>query len=1795
MKKSSKSLSVLLASTAVLGGAVVSPFFEQKVKAEVDSQTKLSTASAKEAAEAVTTVSTKKAIAAQFAAKGVDFEKMNPAQVSDAYVDVVVQLSSQPASQNGSLVKDYSSTAEIENESDKVIASQVSVKQQVEAITNQGISDSYGYVVNGFSTKVKVKDIEKIRRIQGVKSVTLDNVFFPAEANADSMANVQTVWSNYKYKGEKTVVSVIDTGIDVTHKDMRLSDDTNVKLTPDDVNDFIDEVGHGKYFTAKVPYGYNYADGNSEFVYDDDPTEQHGMHVAGIIGANGTGDNPVTSAVGVAPEAQLLAMKVFTNSDSSATTGTSTVVAAIEDSAKIGADVLNMSLGSSAGFQSTEDPEVAAVQNATEAGTAAVISAGNAGTTNSLEDGTNVDHFGGDTSISDSATVGTPGTTRSAVTVASGENTKTTDMTVAINDGTANVLPTQQIQLSEEANTDVFNNTQFAIVKSANPDAEGHGDIDDTHDETCQLGYGYPEDFTDDVKGKIAIVRRGNLNFTEKQANAAAAGAVGLIIVDNASFGSGNPLVSITLDNSLSTFGLSRAAGNQLLQYVEQHPESKFTYDFGTKQVTNYNYVTDKMSTFTSYGPTPDLSFKPDITAPGGNIWSTQNNDSYMNMSGTSMAAPFVSGAQALLKQATNNVDNPYRVLYQGLSGTQLTDLLKTIQMNTSKPINDSTYDNGIVSPRRQGAGLLDVNAAIDALDKNPSTVVSDNGYPAVELRSFDTKQKSFTLTFTNRTSKDLTYHLVKNEDTDAVYTSATDNSNGSVLYDRAIEGASVDPAADEVVVPAGASTKATFTINLPESFDEYQYVEGFLNFEANDGSSLNMPYMGFYGNWNELPIFDDVVNAYTGYSQLKGSDKAPMGYSPDAQAFDPDAIAFSSSEDANRTSFSGEYYTFRNAMDVQTEIFDADGNLIATTSKERDMTKAYYYPQAAKWQFSELAGWDGQYYDQATGEYKTAPDGQYTYRVSGIPVGGTEADRQTVETKVKLDSVAPEVRNIDFSAEISDDGTQYYLTAEAKDDFSGLDITHYAGTVVNGEVENASFESVGQTEDGYTKIRVPLSEAQAKTLAAGDNNVELYFEDNATNSVDETAVVQKPGETVYGLVLDGGPLPETLSEATAEVQSSDDGSHSYVLSGTYPHQVYATYTDAAGQTQTLPVDYDEDSRSFAATLPLDAADYDLQVTFYSDPAHEHAISTAASAVKLAQPTVKVTVNNGNAGTSEKTVPVTGEVSADTEKVVISNGTDQVEAKVENGQFTAEVPVNFGANEITVTVTDADGNETTSAVQTVTSSQDAEPLTNAITFDDGITFGIQDIDADTKNFDPETGIITVTGHLKHNYQTFEIIGAETLERSANGLDFTATFNVGQTGMIPYTIHLNDASYDINDFQETIAFELDQVAPTLDLDNPTDAPVYTSNPSYTLTGSASDNLQYIELYVNGNQVVAPWNDVDVNGTESQTIQFDHDVELKEGKNVLTIEVGDAFGNVATKVVTVYYEPQEARDEAKAALQALEDQSEALETTDDTPETVAALNAAQQAAKEVLGNADATLADYAQAQKALQDAIDGLVKAEPAETTEPTDGTETTTPVGSDATLIAKTKAALQALVAQAQTLSEGKYTEETKAALASAEQAAEQLLSQSDATYVELAAAQSDLQDAIEKLVPLTTPEQTVPTKPATDPATSGKSTQTPSTPKSDGKATSQPVQKAVPSTKPAQPVVKATVQAPTKAAAVQAPAQSATKSLATTKSNQTALPQTDEQSQNGAVAAGLAVLTGLFGFLGFHFKKKRSH
>ena len=110
------------------------------------------------------------------------------------------------------------------------------------------------------------------------------------------------------YKGEGTVVAIIDTGIDPSHRDMVLSEGTVPKLTRQSLQG---KNLLGRYYTPKIPYGFNYYDMNHNIVDMGPDPSMHGMHVAGIAGANGDPENG--GIKGVAPEAQLLAMKVFSN------------------------------------------------------------------------------------------------------------------------------------------------------------------------------------------------------------------------------------------------------------------------------------------------------------------------------------------------------------------------------------------------------------------------------------------------------------------------------------------------------------------------------------------------------------------------------------------------------------------------------------------------------------------------------------------------------------------------------------------------------------------------------------------------------------------------------------------------------------------------------------------------------------------------------------------------------------------------------------------------------------------------------------------------------------------------------------------------------------------------------------------------------------------------------------------------------------------------------------------------------------------------------------------------------------------------------------------------------------------------------------------------------------------------------------------------------------------------------------------------------------------------------------------
>ena len=1525
----------VLVCAATLSVVSVFATAEQQVKASVESQTK-TVAKSTQAAESATTGLTNKAIEAQLAAKGVNLKHLTPKQKQDVYVDVIVQLSAAPAATNGS-VSANSSSAEIEQASKEVIANQASIKEKVKAITNQAIGKSYGYVVNGFATKAKVKDIQKLRNIPGVKSVTLAKVYYANDSSADDMANVSTVWNNYKYKGEGTVVSIIDTGIDPNHKDLRLSDDSKAKLTKDKVNAFTKETGYGRYFTDKVPYGHNYSD-NNDNITDDNPSEQHGMHVAGIVAANGTAANSVNSVVGVAPEAQLLAMKAFSNSDSSASTDSTSIIGAIDDSAKLGADVLNMSLGSVSGQQNEDDPEVAAVERATKKGTAAVISAGNSGTSNSETEGVNKAYYGNP----DMETLGSPGTARSATTVASAENTKaTTDgVTITSADGKTTIVNPEATQLSEGTDRAFFNDKKFYVVKDKND----------------KLGTGAAEQYTSAVKGKIAIVKRGDLTFTDKQKYAQKAGAAGLIIVNNKP----GDMTGMSLTAGFPTAGLSASAGEELVKYVEDHPDEALKVSIVVQALNNSARQTDLMSDFTSYGPASNLAFKPDISAPGGHIWSTQNNNGYTNMSGTSMASPFIAGTQALVSQTMNDKNGAFYTTYQKMSPEERTAFIKTLEMNTASIQPDISHDNVIVSPRRQGAGFINAQATIQALAKNPSTVVSSDGYPGVELKSFKNRNLKFQVKFTNRTNKPLTYKLENNGKDSDVYTSATDGS--AVLYDKKIDGASIKASGD-VVVPANSTKELTLTLTLPANFNENQYVEGFLTFNGSDSSQLRLPYMGFFGDWasSDLPIFaslndPDVFqpdNNMFGTLVTVGNsaDNTNPGLSRDASGnlrFDPSKFAISNAKNAQYKWFKPTYYLYRNANNVKIQILDKNGKVINTLASLSNATKTYYESQEQSYTyFNDAPSWDGTYFDQQANKTVNAPDGNYTYRISAT-VNGTNTE-QHYDIPVKVDSVAPVVKNLKLeSSKIKDnkgqEQTRYYLSAEAKDELSGL--SGEVNVSVNGVSSQLEYDpTVKADKDGFKKVEIDLSPTQVKALQAGTNSFSVALFDNAANAGTTSGEGNKPGETSFGLVLRNGGLPDKISSQTKNYNAK---SGTYVFSGTYPSKVYGTYTDKDGHTHDFSVESD-DNKLFTAELPLSQDDYKTTIALYADSDHKTLLKKQDITVSLVPAKVEsLSVDKNDtydvtkdksatlAQTSESTAKLSGKVSADTKTLVIKQkGQKDVPVELNaDHTFSTELPVSFGENSFTLVATDADGNSS-SVVQTIKSSDRGKTTVSSsdVTFNNGIKWGTRNVNAKTKNYNPKTGKLILTGKVKRPTTTLQIGGKNVKINSDQ--TFRVVLNIGTHGAKIFSALIGDSTVR-ETTQERLSFYVDAEAPTLNLDS--ENTVYTNKGKFTISGTVSDDYKFYDLSINGNDVETSWSDVDYNSKEGIKKNFKHEVDLKKGKNTFNVKVTDSQGNSSSQALVVYYEPAKtlaepsveqvvAKDGKSATLKATTDEAEA----------------------------------------------------------------------------------------------------------------------------------------------------------------------------------------------------------------------------------------------------------------------------
>ncbi|MBR5294550.1 MAG: S8 family serine peptidase, partial [Oscillospiraceae bacterium] len=358
----------------------------------------------------------------------------------------------------------------------------------------------------------------------------------------------------------------------------------------------------------------------------------------------------------------------------------------------------------------------------------------------------------------------------------------------------------------------------------------------------------------------------GSINFSLKLFNAEQAGAVGAIIYNNepGSIGlqmadeEGNlndgisgyvPCVSV----SQATGAAMAAAENKVLTVSEEDGPVK-SADGG------------QMSLFTSWGVTPSLELKPEITAIGGNMYSCYDNGLYGLMSGTSMAAPQLAGVAALVLQYLE--DN-----YPELADGEERDVAHALMMSTAEPVIAAA--SGLeASPRQQGAGL--VNAAA-ALASEAYLSVRGEDKPKAELGDDPAKTGVYKFVFDihNLSDEDKTYELDFSLLTEAVNDYGIEFMAG---YERELTG-EVAFSRDTVEVAANGQTRVEATVKLSAEdkawMDEHYangiYVEGYVYAKdtAEEGVDLSLPFLGFYGDWTAAPILDQgfwYQNDFWGY-----------------------------------------------------------------------------------------------------------------------------------------------------------------------------------------------------------------------------------------------------------------------------------------------------------------------------------------------------------------------------------------------------------------------------------------------------------------------------------------------------------------------------------------------------------------------------------------------------------------------------------------------------------------------------------------------------------------------------------------------------------------------------------------------------------------------------------------------------------------------------------------------------------------------------------------------------------------
>ena len=696
----------------------------------------------------------------------------------------------------------------------------------------------YTTLLNGFSATVTYGQYKAIRKLDCVQSAFISPTFelLPDTANSNRMIG-GGIYNTTGFTGEGMLVAILDTGVDMGHEIFKTAP-KSPSLTREKLQsmletyDFqVESIVKGisvsdLYYSAKIPFQFDYGDRDKDGMPGDKGS--HGTHVASTAAGN-TGVNE--AAMGVAPQAQIINMNVFKSTGGASYAD---ILAALEDCILLGVDVANLSLGSDCGYidYDSEDAFTKSLldvfERTGESGVSLAVAAGNA------YNAAYGDAFGGKALASnpDYGLVSEPSTYGESLSVAAVSNGMVKGPYVTV--GGKNLAYQDSATISEDENAKPFRSLS------------ARGSIE----YVVVPNYGAEEDYAGlDLTGKIALVQRGGgMYYEQKERNAANAGAIGMLVYNNVP---GMLYMSIT-DWKIPCAFISQAAG----EYMKQQETKTLSVASADALVESPTYG---MADFSSWGATPELTLKPELTAPGAGIYAAVPGG-YESMDGTSMASPHAAGGMAIVQQALKARDN-------SMTGAQRKHMTDTLLMSTAHVIYD---DNGVpYSPRKQGAGLMSIN---DAVNTRGYLSVEGMERPKLELKDDPAMKGVYTMNFTvHNTGSDTLYYDV----TPLVLTDTTEAYvNGSGQEFSTISGSSrllphtftTNCENNRVAVAPGKTADVTVTVTVTDEgramlaqFPNGSYVEGFVILTAADGSApqIGMPLLAFLGDWTSAPILD--------------------------------------------------------------------------------------------------------------------------------------------------------------------------------------------------------------------------------------------------------------------------------------------------------------------------------------------------------------------------------------------------------------------------------------------------------------------------------------------------------------------------------------------------------------------------------------------------------------------------------------------------------------------------------------------------------------------------------------------------------------------------------------------------------------------------------------------------------------------------------------------------------------------------------------------------------------------------